>query len=103
MEFSLIKIIYSLNLIEISILFIAGTAIFYLALSKGIHFVMFMLVLSASLVGSTIPIVNNIAALVRWLSIFLLLIVAISQRRMRISLGYVMFWGYAGFGFIFLF
>ncbi len=64
---------------------------------------MFILVLSASLVGSTIPLVDNIAALVRWASIFLLLIAVIRQRRFKVSFGLLLFWGYVALGFVSLF
>jgi hypothetical protein len=63
---------------------------------------MLMLSLSASFVGSTIPLLDNIASLMRWVSIFLLLIFGILQRRLKPSWGFLLFWGYVFFGLLFL-
>jgi O-antigen ligase len=106
MEFSLSETLSSLNPMDLVILLIIGTVLFFISLSKRIpmrvNILMFILVLSASLVGSTIPLVDTITALVRWLSLFLLLIVVGAQGRFRVPLGLLLFWGYIFLGLVFL-
>jgi|MudIll2142460700_1097286.scaffolds.fasta_scaffold04058_3 hypothetical protein len=102
MEFSLSETISNLTVIEVIALSIVGAVLFFIALSKRIHILTFMLVLSASLVGSTIPLVNNIAALVRWISLFLLLIVVVARWKFKVSLRLLPFWGYVFLGLVFL-
>lgn len=101
MEFSLVNTLYSLNVIELLVLLILAGALFFVSLSKR-YILVFLVVLSASLVGTTIPLVDHIAALVRWVSIFLLLVVVIAQRRFTFSPGVLLFWGYVLLGFVFL-
>ncbi|MEJ2598058.1 MAG: O-antigen ligase family protein [Anaerolineales bacterium] len=64
---------------------------------------MFVLILSAAMVGTAIPIVEDIASLVRWLALFLLLFSGLLFSRFRISIGMLFFWGYVYLGFVFLF
>lgn len=103
MEFSLIEIISQLSIVEIIFLTVAGVLAFYFFITKQLHIIIFLLVLSASLVGTTIPVVENIAALLRWLSIILLFMIGLLQSKIRLSLGLILFWGYAGVGLIGLF
>lgn len=90
-----------MNVIELLVLLVLAGALFFVSLSKR-HILVFLIVLSASLVGTTIPLVDHIAALVRWVSIFLLFVVVIVQRRFAVAPGVLLFWGYVLLGFVFL-
>ena len=103
MDFSLLEIISHLSPVEILFITIAGAFAFYFFLAKQYHVIIFILALSASLVGTTIPIIANIAALCRWLSILMLLMTGFLQSRIKVSLGVLLFWGYIVLGVIFLF
>ncbi len=103
MEFSLLEIINRLNPLAMVILAVAGILLFYLPLSKHSHIIIFLLSLSAAFTGSTIPTVDNMATLLRLLSIFLLLLWGIVQTKLRVSWGVLFFWGYVFLGFIFMF
>jgi len=85
------------------ILVLAGTLLLLLALYKHSHILMLLLALSAAFVGSTIPGVDNISALLRWLSIFLIFVFGVLHGRMKVSPGLLLFWGYVFFGLVFLF
>ena len=102
MEFSLIQSILSLSLFEATILAMVCTAIFLSVFFNRIHNLFFILILNASFVGSTIPVIENIGPLVRWISIVLMLIVSVGKEKLRISTGFVLFWAYVVNGFIFL-
>lgn len=102
MNFSLIELISRLNFIELSVLFFAGIVGSYFVLAKKLHILIFLLIISAALVGTTLPVLDNIAALGRWLLILLFVVVGILQSRYRISLGIVLFWGYVFLGLLFL-
>jgi len=85
------------------ILTVAGTLLLFLPLHENPYMIMLLLSLSAAFVGSTIPAVDNISALLRWLSILLLFGFGVLRKRMSVSLGLLFFWGYILFGLIFLF
>ena len=103
MEFSLIDTVNRLDPIGITLLILFGLLLFYFALAKLTYIHMLILSLSASLVGSTIPIVDSLSSLLRWLSIFLLLISGILRNQVKVSAGLLFFWGYVFLGFLFLF
>ncbi len=64
---------------------------------------MFVLILSAAMVGTAVPIVEDIASLVRWLALLLLLLSGLLFSKIKISNGMLFFWGYVYLGFVFLF
>ncbi len=103
MELSFTEIIKNLQLLDIIFLIFLGVIICYITIAKQVHILMFLLIMSASFVGSTIPIVSNIAPVVRWLILFLLLFLGLSGKIIKIPLGVLLFWGYLGIGFISLF
>jgi len=103
MKYSLMKSLLSLTPLEATVLILAGCLVVYCYLSKRIHILFFILILSASFVGSTIRGVEGAAALARFLAIVLLLVSAIGTVRLRPSPGCLLFWGYTAIGFIALF
>lgn len=103
MDFSLISAVNKLDPIGITILILFGLLLFYFALAKFTYISMLILCLSASFVGSTISIVDNLSSLLRWLAIFLLLISGILRSQIKVSAGVLFFWGYVFLGLIFLF
>lgn len=103
MEFSLTEMIYNLSPVELILLLVVGSVLVYIAVSgTHVNSLMFLVVLSASLVGSAIPVAGSVAPLVRWISIFLLFIAVVSRKRFSVSLGVGLFWGYIVLGFVFL-
>jgi len=80
-----------------------GALLLFLPLYGNPFILMLLLSLSAAFVGSTIPGVDNMATLLRWVSILLLLLFGIIQKKIGFSLGLLFFWGYVFFGLIFLF
>jgi O-antigen ligase len=103
MEFSLIESLYKIDIYGFMILAIAAILFICLSFSKLSYIHMLILTLSASLVGFNVPMVHNVASLVRWLSLFLMFILGIFQKRIRISGGVLLFWGYVLLGLVFLF
>jgi O-antigen ligase len=103
MEFSLVDIVNKLSPTGILILSLGGILLFILCLAKVSYIHMFLLTLSASLVGSSIPVVDNVASLIRWLAIFLLLVFGVLRKRLKVSWGVLLFWGHVYLGLIFLF
>lgn len=110
MDFSLIEEVLRLSVFETTVFLLAGCLIAYSALSRRIHILLFILVLSAAFVGSSIRGVENtgglppdVASLSRFLSIALLLVCALGHDRMRLSAGCVLFLGYVGIGLVSLF
>ena len=103
MESPLAGIVSHLNLINVTALVAAGILMAYCLLSNRVYALMFTLVLSASLVGTTIPIIDSIASLVRWLSVLLLLLTGILFSKIEIPLGLLLFWGYVFSGYVSLF
>jgi O-antigen ligase len=102
MGFPLLEAIGRLDLASLAVLAVAGMLVLYLSLSRQFHALMFLLALSASLVGSMMPVVDSIASLVRWVSILALFISGLLLCRIELSLGLLLFWGYAFLGFVFL-
>jgi O-antigen ligase len=103
MESSFTEIVSSLSIAEITWLVATVGLLIYFALSKHKHFLMFSLVLSSALVGSTIPILGGIAPLIRWMVIFLFLIIGLIGGKLAITPGFLFFWGYVILGFFSLF
>jgi hypothetical protein len=103
MESPLVAIINRLNLVDVTVLAVAGILMGYCVLANRVNALMFMLVLGASLVGTTVPIVGDVASLVRWVSVLLLLLSGILFNRITIPLGMLLFWGYVFLGFVCLF
>jgi O-antigen ligase len=103
MDSPVLESISQLNPGEILILVLLGIWIGYLFLSNRVSILMFILILSAAMVGTAIPIVEDIASLVRWLALLLLLFSGLLFSRIRISKGILFFWGYVYLGFVFLF
>jgi O-antigen ligase len=103
MESSFTQIIKGLNLLEIFGLGLACCLLIYFVIIRQPHYLMFSLALSAALVGSTIPILGNIAPVVRWLAIFLFVALGILNGKLKVPNGFLLFWGYAILGFISLF
>lgn len=103
MESPLVAIISHLNLVDVTVLAVAGILMGYCVLANRVNALMFMLVLGASLVGTTVPIVGDVASLVRWVSVLLLFLSGILFNRLKIPLGMLLFWGYVFLGFVCLF
>jgi O-antigen ligase len=99
----LVEAINHLTVTDVAVLVAAGILIVYCFLSKRVYALIFMLVLSASFVGTTIPVIDSIASLVRWLSILLLFLSGLLLGRAQVSTGLLLFWGYAFLGFVSLF
>lgn len=103
MDFSLLDLLANLNLAEAALLVSAGALAAYFLLTRRLYMMVFILVLSAALVGTILPLLDNIAALCRWLAILLLLVAGLLQSRVKISFGFLLFWGYVLAGILFLF
>jgi O-antigen ligase len=103
MESPLVEGINRLDPIDAIVLAAAGILTAYYFLSGRVHGLIFMLVLSASFIGTTIPVIGNVASLIRWLAILLLLLSGILFCRMEIPFGSLLFGGYAFLGFVSLF
>ncbi|MFN2195368.1 MAG: O-antigen ligase family protein [Anaerolineales bacterium] len=103
MDFSLLSLLTHLSLLEAALLVLAGALAVYFVASRRLYMLVFLLALSAALVGTTLPVVDNIASLCRWLAILLLLLAGILASRVKISAGFLCFWGYVAIGILFLF
>lgn len=103
MESSFTESIARLELIDMAMLLLVTSIIAYLTLFKRIHTLMFLLVLSATMVGSVFPRIGNIAPIVRWLVIFSFLALGIHHATINVSAGLLLFWGYVLLGHLFLF
>jgi O-antigen ligase len=103
MESPLLVLVSRLDLLDVAALLAAGSLLIYCVLSNRVYAVMFMLVLSASLVGTAIPVIEGIASLVRWLALLLLLFTGLLFSRVEISVGLLLFWGYVFFGLVSMF
>jgi O-antigen ligase len=103
MESPLVEIVSRLDLLDVAVFIAAGILLIYCALSNRVYAVMFILVLSAALVGTTIPVIESVASLVRWLSLLLLLCTGLLFSRAEISVELLLFWGYVIFGLISMF
>jgi O-antigen ligase len=103
MDIPLLDIINQLNLLDIIVLGLVGLLIGYCFFSNKVHVLMFLLVLMAALVSSTIPIISSIASLTRWLLLPMLLAAGLLFSKIRIPFNTLMFWGYVLLGFISLF
>jgi O-antigen ligase len=98
-----LEAIKQLVLLDIPFLAIAGFILFYFLLTKNIHGLFFIAALSSAFVGSTLPVISDIAALLRWVSIYILFLAGIILGKLKLSLGIVLIWGYAFLGFLYLF
>jgi O-antigen ligase len=86
------------------ILFIAiGIVMVYLTFANRIDIMFALIVLSAAFVGSNIPMIDGLASVSRWVTMFLLLLAGVVKSRMKVSLGGLLFWMYVLMGFAFLF
>ena len=103
MESPLLVLMSRLDPLDMAILMVAGCLLIYCVLSNRLYAVMFMLVLSASLVGTTVPVIEGVASLVRWLSLLLLLATGLLFGRMAVSVALLLFWGYVFFGLVSMF
>jgi O-antigen ligase len=103
MESSFTEILAKLGLVEIFGLGVAGCLLFYLVLIRQTHYLMFSLVLSAALVGSSIPILGTLAPVIRWIAIFLFIIAGLVNGKLKAPPSFLLFGGYALLGFLSLF
>jgi len=103
MESPLLELVSRLDLLDVAVLMVGGSVLVYCVLSNRLHAVMFALVLSASLVGTTIPVLEGVASLVRWLCLLLLLFTGLLFGRLAISAGLLLFWGYLFLGLVSMF
>ena len=103
MESPLLGLVSRLDLLDVAILMAAGSVLIYCVLSNRLYAVMFILVLSASLVGTTIPMIEGVASLVRWLTLPLLLFTGLLFSRVEMSMGLLLFWGYVFLGLVSMF
>ena len=103
MEFSITKNLFNLSILEFSITLLIVTVIFYSFLINRTDLIVFFIVLCASFVGTTIPLIENIASFIRWLSIAFLLIASVGREKLIISPGFLLFWAYVGIGGVFLY
>jgi O-antigen ligase len=103
MESPLVEIVRRLDLLDVAVFMTAGILLLYCAMSNRVYFVMFTLVLSASLVGTTIPVIESVASLVRWLSLLLLLVTGLLFSRAEIPVEALLFWGYVCLGLVSMF
>ena len=102
MESPLVEILNSLKLAHVIALAVAAVLMACCVLWNRVDALMFILVLSASLVGTTIPIVENIASLLRWLSVLLLFLCGLLFGKIAIPSRLLPFLAYVFIGFIFL-
>ena len=103
MDSPLLVLVSRLDLLDVAILMVAGCLLIYCVMSNRLYAVMFMLVLSASLVGTTVPVIEGVASLVRWLSLLLLLLTGLLFSRVEMSIGLLLFWGYVFLGLVSMF
>ncbi len=103
MESSFTESIARLNSIDLVALALLGSLVLFFALSRQVHSLMFLFVLSATLVGTTFPILGDVAPILRWLIIFVFLILGILNAKLAVSPGLILYWGYVLCGHIFLF
>jgi O-antigen ligase len=103
MESPLLELVSRLDLLDVAVLMAAGSVLIYCVLSNRLYAVMFALVLSASLVGTTIPVLEGVASLIRWLCLLLLLFTGLLFSRLAISAGLLLFWGYVFLGLVSMF
>lgn len=103
MELSFFATAGRVSALGAAILSIAAIVALYCSLSGKPNVLMFLIALSAASVGSTIVLVDNVASLIRWLSILALLLSGVLVGRIRLSPGLLFFWGYVFLGFAFLF
>lgn len=100
MDTFLTDMVSRLGVLDVAVLMAAGIGLLYFAFSNRVLALMFMLVLSAALVSSTIPIIEDVASLLRWLTVLLLLLAGLLFSKPRISLETALFWGYVFFGLV---
>lgn len=103
MESPLVVLVNQLDMVDAVVLIAIGLLQLYCALTKRISGLMFILVLSASLVSTAIPVIDVVASLVRWLSLLLLLGAGLLSRGIAVSWGLLLFWGYVLGGLISMF
>jgi O-antigen ligase len=100
MNIPILDYIQHLTIIDIVALAVCCAVTLYFCLSNKISILMSLLILSAALVSTTIPILSNIASLTRWLLILLLLLSALLFGKLKLSFGVFLFWGYVFWGFV---
>lgn len=103
MESSFTYTISHLGVVDILFLLLVAGVTIYLAIIRQIPSLFFILILSASLVGTTIPILGNIAPVIRWLAMLVLFFVGLTRGKLDVSVGYLFFWGYVLIGLLSLF
>lgn len=103
MESPLISLVNQLNTLDVVILIAFALVLLCCALTRRVSGLMFILVLSASLVGAGIPMIDVVASLARWLSLLLLLGAGLLLNRMTVSWGLLLFWGYVLSGLLSMF
>lgn len=99
MNSPLIDNLLRLGIMELAVLVVTAVFLLWAALSQRVHILMFVLVASAAFVGTSIPVVSGLAAITRWASISLLLLSGLVLRRLSLSPGIILYWGYAFLGF----
>ena len=80
-----------------------GSLLVYSWLTDRVHILLFVLVLSAAMIGNKIPSVEGAASISRVVVLALLAAGAIFRERLKPSPGVILFWGYVAFGVISLF
>jgi len=103
MESPLVVLVNQLDVLDAVVLIAVGLLQVCCALTKRISGLMFILVLSASLASTNIPVIDVVASLVRWLSLLLLLGAGVLSKAITISWGLLLFWGYVLGGLISMF
>lgn len=100
MESSFTYIISHLGMVDVLFLLLVAVVTIYFAIIRQVPYLVFILILSASLVGTTIPILGNIAPVIRWLAMFVLFFMGLSRGKLDLSVGYLFFWGYVFIGLL---
>ncbi len=103
MDSPLVDALTRLGPLDLAFLIAAFLLVFWLSLTRRTYALIFILVLSASFAGTTIPILDATASLVRWAAIPLIVLSGRHLPARFVPRGYLFFLGYAVLGFVFLF
>lgn len=101
-EIPLLENLKRLTPLDILVLGIVGFFTLYWFVKQKIHYLSLILILSAAFNGSTIPIIDNLASLTRWIILFIFFGLGFLQRKLRISIGILLWWAYVFLGVIFV-
>lgn len=103
MDISLTQGVLRLSFLEAAVFTLGGSLLVYSWLTDRVHILLFVLVLSAAMIGNKIPSVEGAASISRVVVLALLAAGAIFRERLKPSPGVILFWGYVAFGVISLF